>query len=100
MKNTKRIFSSSGMLWDDGDIPQCSYCQKDFDQVDQLAETPLSGGLVCESSKCRSKMVENCLYDIVEEKTKVEYEYHKVWDKQTGELLEKYKVIKPKTDKI
>ena len=45
-------------------------------------------------------MVENCLYDIVEEKTKVEYEYHKVWDKQTGELLEKYKVIKPKTDKI
>lgn len=31
--------------------------------------------------------------------TEVEVEYHKVWDKQTGELLEKYEVIKPKTTK-
>ena len=86
MKITKRIFSSSGMLWDDGDIPQCSYCQEDFDNVDQLSETPLSGDLVCESSECRSKMVENCLYNTVEEQTEeAEYECEMCEEEMTEE---------------
>ena len=41
----ERVFESDGMLWNDGDVPKCSYCDRDYDQVETLHETPFSGGV-------------------------------------------------------
>jgi hypothetical protein len=62
-----RIFKSSGMLWNDGDIPECDYCTKDFDNVEVLLETPISGGLVCEDQECRDALLQDILYNEVKE---------------------------------
>ena len=64
-----RVFKSNGMLWSDGDIPECNYCNKDFDNVEALFETPFSGGLVCEDQECRDILLEKMLYNEVKEKS-------------------------------
>jgi len=56
------------MLWDDGDIPECNYCAKDFDNVESLCETPISGWLVCEDEECRDALLEDILYNEVIER--------------------------------
>ncbi len=64
-----RVFKSNGMLWDDGDIPKCDYCTKDFDNVESLCETPFSGGLVCEDQECRDALLEDILdNEVIERK--------------------------------
>ena len=63
----ERKFKSSGMLWDDGDMPSCDYCNRNFDEVRTLHETPFSGGLVCEAEICRTDMLDSLLYNKVEE---------------------------------
>lgn len=67
-----RTFSSEGMLWNDGDIPVCSYCGKDFDEVDELHETPFSGGLCCDDDACREELLLECLESEVVETTEDE----------------------------
>ncbi len=63
----ERKFKSNGMRWDDGDMPECSYCGKDFDSVECLHETPFSGGLVCDDEDCRLSMMEEILSEEVAE---------------------------------
>lgn len=65
-----RIFKSSGMLWNDGDIPKCDYCTKDFDNVESLFETPISGGVVCEDQECRDALLKDILCNEVKEEAK------------------------------
>jgi len=65
----ERVFQSDGMLWNDGDIPSCDYCGRDFDKVSTLHETPFSGGLVCEDEICRADMLDDLLYKNVDEIT-------------------------------
>lgn len=68
IKEQIRKFQSSGMLWNDGEIPCCSYCGKDFDEVgDELYETPFSGGLCCTDNECMERLAEECLESPVEE---------------------------------
>ena len=67
LENPHRKFKCDGMLWNDGDIPTCSYCKKDFDKVDSLHETPYSGGLCCDDAKCRERLLESCLMSEVTE---------------------------------
>ena len=62
-----RKFKSDGMIWDDGDIPHCSYCDKSIDDVYTLHETPYSGELVCDDIVCRNDLLDNMLYKEVEE---------------------------------
>jgi C4-type Zn-finger protein len=69
MMSNIRTFKSSGMIWDDGEIPSCDYCEKDFDNVGTLHETPFSGELVCEQQECRTSMLDSLLYEDVEETT-------------------------------
>jgi len=64
-----REFKSSGMLWNDGDIPSCSYCNKTIDEVVSLHETPYSGELCCDDDTCRADLMNNVLSDEVEETT-------------------------------
>ncbi len=45
-----REFRSSGHLWDDGEIPECNFCGKDFDNVKNLYETPYNE-LCCDSKE-------------------------------------------------
>tara|TARA_R110000751_G_scaffold70984_2_gene143620 strand:+ start:396 stop:611 length:216 start_codon:yes stop_codon:yes gene_type:complete len=63
----ERVFESDGMLWNDGDIPKCSYCDRDYDQVETLHETPFSGGVCCEQSTCRYSLIDEVLSEQVEE---------------------------------
>lgn len=67
LENPHRKFKCDGMLWDDGDIPKCSYCKKDFDTAQSLHETPYSGELCCDDAKCRERLLESCLMSEVEE---------------------------------
>ena len=62
-----RKFRSSGMIWDDGEIPCCSYCGYDMDNVFLMYETNYSGGLVCEKDECRLEYLDSLLQDEVEE---------------------------------
>ena len=64
-----RVFESNGMLWNEGDIPACSYCNRDFDEVESLHETPFSGDTCCEQQECREQLLENVLSDQVQETT-------------------------------
>lgn len=64
-----RHFESNGMLWNDGDIPQCTYCGKDFDEVGTLHESPYSGELCCDDEDCRQVLMDNILTEQVEEIT-------------------------------
>ncbi len=64
-----RTFESNGMMWDDGDIPQCDYCNKSIDEVSSLHETPHSGELCCDNEDCRASLIHNILYHEVEETT-------------------------------
>jgi len=63
----ERVFQSNGMLWNTGDIPSCDYCGSDFDNVSTLHETPFSGGLCCENDECRDSLLNDVLYNQVEE---------------------------------
>ena len=62
-----REFQSNGMLWNDGDIPCCSYCNKSIDEVYTLHETPYSGELCCDSQECREDLLNAVLSCEVEE---------------------------------
>tara|TARA_R100000005_G_scaffold96200_1_gene81368 strand:+ start:809 stop:1036 length:228 start_codon:yes stop_codon:yes gene_type:complete len=63
----ERKFKSNTMMWDDGDMPECSYCGKDFDSAESLHETCFSGGLVCEDEDCRHSLIEEMLSEEVAE---------------------------------
>ncbi len=63
-----RTFTSSGLLWNDGDIPECSYCGKNFDEAGTLNETPFSG-LVCDDENCREELLMECIESSVDETT-------------------------------
>ena len=67
-----RKFKSSGMIWDDGEIPSCSFCHNDLDNplVYSMHETIFSGGLVCNSNDCRLKYLDAMLLEEVEETTR------------------------------
>ena len=65
----KRIFRSTGMLWDDGEIPCCSFCNATIDEVNSLHETCFSGGLVCDSDECRENFLGQVLTEEVQEET-------------------------------
>jgi len=65
-----RKFKSSGMIWDDGEIPCCSFCHNDLDKVSSMHETIFSGGLVCDSNDCRLKYLDAMLLEEVEETTR------------------------------
>ena len=67
-----RKFESDGMLWDDGDIPQCDFCSSTIDEVETLHETPFSGELCCDKQECRETLIENVLNNQVEETTNQE----------------------------
>lgn len=62
-----RKFQSAGMLWDNGEIPTCSYCDASFHAVESLHETPFSGELVCDDAICRDDFMNNVLHKQVEE---------------------------------
>jgi hypothetical protein len=62
-----REFKSDGMAWY-GDLPECTYCLRNIDEVDSLHETPFSGELCCEHKICRSDLLDNILYNEVIEK--------------------------------
>ena len=64
-----RIFESNGMLFNEGDIPECSYCGNNYDYADTLHETPFSGGLCCEKRECRENLLNDILDDQVRETT-------------------------------
>ncbi len=67
----ERTFESDGMMWSDGEIPECSYCKRNFyDAGEILFETPLSGGLVCEDQECRDALLQDILYNEVKETTR------------------------------
>jgi len=65
-----REFKSRGMLWNDGDIPSCSYCNKTIDEVESLHETPYSGELCCDDVTCRVILMNYIFSDEVEETTR------------------------------
>jgi hypothetical protein len=65
----KRKFESSTMLWNDGEIPQCSFCDATIDEVDSLHETCFSGELVCDSEECRENFLGQVLTEDVNETT-------------------------------
>ena len=64
-----REFESNGMLWNEGDLPECTYCNKNIDEVGSLHETPFSGELCCDDEICRSDLMNNVLYEEVRETT-------------------------------
>jgi|TARA_Y100000034_G_C6627133_1_gene273618 hypothetical protein len=51
MKRIKYKWQSSGYLYDDGDIPKCSYCTKDG-LASLIFETAHSGILICDNDHC------------------------------------------------
>jgi hypothetical protein len=65
----KRKFESSTMLWNDGELPQCSFCDATIDEVDSLHETCFSGELVCDSDECRENFLGQVLTEDVNETT-------------------------------
>lgn len=65
----KRKFESSGMIWNDGELPQCSFCDATIDEVDSLHETCFSGELVCDSDECRENFLGQVLTEDVNETT-------------------------------
>lgn len=67
LEYSNRVFACQGMLWNDGDVPRCSYCKENYDNVVSLHETPLSGGLVCDDRDCRDKLLTNILTEKVRE---------------------------------
>ena len=51
---------SSGYIYDNGDIPQCSYCTRDGITAD-IYETAHSGILICDNKECALEYVgQNC----------------------------------------
>ena len=34
-----REFESNGMLWNEGDLPECTYCNKNIDEVGSFCFT-------------------------------------------------------------
>lgn len=64
-----RKFESNGMLWNDGEVPCCSYCDRTIDEVESLHETTFSGELCCEDSTCREDYLSNALSEEVRETT-------------------------------
>lgn len=70
----KRTFESNGMIWDDGEIPACSYCGRNIDEADGLWETPYSGQLCCEDKECRIQLADESCEREVEETTEEEDE--------------------------
>jgi hypothetical protein len=60
------------MLWDNGEIPTCSYCDANFYAVESLHETGFSGELVCDDEICRTDLMNNILSNEVSEITEDE----------------------------
>lgn len=68
----ERKFESEGMSWDNGEIPECSYCGEDIDNCEgELHETPFSD-LCCMDENCMLSLAEDCLTNQVEEVTEEE----------------------------
>ena len=63
----ERTWSSNGMIWNDGDIPTCNYCNKTIDEVSSLHETPYSGEVCCDDQECRETLLNNILCEEVTE---------------------------------
>ena len=81
-----RKFSSSGMIWDDGDMPSCTYCKKTYDEVYCLHETPFSGELCCDNEQCRNALLESVLIDEVLEVTEPsERDYY--WEQKAENFI-------------
>ena len=66
-----REFRSSGHLWDDGEIPECNFCGKDFDNVKNLYETPYNE-LCCDSKECTDELLTWVLQEPVQVHIKIE----------------------------
>ncbi len=62
-----RKFKSNGMLWDEDDMPTCTYCNSTIDEVNSLHETPYSGELCCDKESCREDLINNVLIEEVNE---------------------------------
>lgn len=66
----KRKFISKGCLWDDGEIPKCSYCGDDYDEAQKnggLHETAINGTLCCGKAECVCDYALET-FDLIEEK--------------------------------
>ena len=56
-----RKFKSKTMVWDEGDIPTCNYCGKDYDSAETIHESPFSGEVVCNSNECRMALLDQLI---------------------------------------
>lgn len=65
MKNKKGHWEGQSMKWDEGDVPECDFCGKNANQED-LFETPFSGQLCCNNSKCLMALAEQSLEQQIE----------------------------------
>lgn len=51
---------SSGYIHDEDDPPRCSFCDKEAEEDDEIAETPFSGVYCCDNSSCTMELGEMC----------------------------------------
>jgi hypothetical protein len=57
---TKTIWDGGGYLYDDGDVPECNFCNEDANYT-AIYSTAHSGVLVCADEKC---LLEYCEHNI------------------------------------
>ena len=56
-------YQSDGLAWDEGEVPECSYCGKQPNEKGPsetwvyLHETPVNGIILCEDTECMSNFV-------------------------------------------
>ncbi len=66
-----RIFVSAGLRYEDGEIPTCSFCARDFDEVvadgQELQETVVNNILCCAQDSCRLELAEQVIRGALEE---------------------------------
>ena len=62
MKKIKHIWNGGGYLYDDGDVPECSYCNTDAHSTDIYASAH-SGVLLCEDQECMNSYMNEQIMD-------------------------------------
>ena len=51
-------YESEGNIWEEGDIPECSYCYRKADRHD-IYETTVSGIFCCDNFSCAIEHITN-----------------------------------------
>ena len=86
-----RIFASAGLRYEDGEVPECSFCNRDYDEIvadgQELQDTVVNYILCCEQDSCRLELAEQVLRGAIEEEDSEEEEQKVITLAEYAELI-------------